>query len=93
MSPASKFWSGVLVLILIFLVYLLPIWLSIVLYIVYSIIVLLIYIGEISPDSVTNEDSEVIVRKPYYKYSLILGLTLLISSFNKYINNKFKKND
>ena len=93
MSPAGKFWLGVLILVITFLVYLIPMWLSIMLYVIYSIIAFFIYISEISSDSITNEQSEIIVRRPPYKYSLILGLIILIRSFNRYINNKFKKND
>lgn len=89
MSPAGKFWMLVLLASVICIGLVSSIWLSVILYITYSIIMFFCFLGDLR-SGITEEEADKIARKIQYKYSLFIGLIILISNFNKFINNIFK---
>ena len=88
MSPANKFWLGVLLLIMI-LIGCISIWIPIVLYIMYSIPIGIIYMVE--KDYQSKEKNKEFRDKPWVRFSLLFLISYLIGKFNTYLNNKFSK--
>ena len=83
MSPANKFWLGVLLLVCIILFIICPI-LFLTVFIIYQIGVILVYAGNAKwEDDLKNYKNTI-----FWKTSI----PYLICLFNQYLNNKFSKN-
>lgn len=90
MSPANKFWLGVL-LIVVFYMSFICIWIPIISYLFYSLIIGVIYVTESEYQS--EEVNKEFRDKPWVRPTLFFIILYLITKFNDFLNNKFNKND
>ena len=87
MSPANKFWLGVLSIILLFLAIKVGIWVILVIYLIHSLCVGVWYVMDY--DFISEEEQKKTLAKVYVRYSLFFIGPYLIKKFNNFINNKY----
>ena len=90
MSPASKFWLGILIVFLIFLIAYNGLWLALILYLIWSLITGILYIGETEYN--TEEENKEYRGRPWIRITLFFIIPWAIVKFNTFLNNKFNKN-
>lgn len=89
MSPAGKFWLGILLIVIILMSFI-SICIPIILYLIYSIVIGVIYLCE--SDYNSEEFNKEFRDKLWVRSTLFFIVSYLIKSFNNFLNNKFSKN-
>ena len=87
MSPANKFWLGVLSIILLFLAIKVGICVILVIYLIHSLCIRILY--EMDYEFLSKSNQEKYISKIYVRYSLFFIGPYLIKKFNNFINNKY----
>ena len=87
MSPANKFWLGVLSIILLFLTIKVGIGAILVLYLIHSLRILIWYAMDY--EFFTRDEQRQFLAKKHVRYSLFFIIPYLIKKFNNFINNKY----
>ena len=90
MSPANKFWLGVLLIVALYMSFI-CIWVPIILYLFYSFIIGIIYLMDSEYQS--EEFNKEFRDKLWVRPTLFFIVPYLITKFNNFLNNKFSKNE